>query len=427
MGTAITLDVGGMSIAWAKNGIGPDFGELYIEANRTMVPEGTEIDADGFGGAAFVAPLRDVVARIALLGHSIAALEGIYEAAAVEEADTRAYLNESNSGSGQPIDLLSFGAFKAFVAEVTVMDLDNTFVHDTHHEYGSREYDAAVRGRFADDPRAERIPTTLSGGEGWSERSHFASLISFLDPYSQLLLLTQNPKNLDAPVTWCYGPLVEAGWAEEDAFQPHARRSDRFLIATEGSSDVHILRHAFANLRPGIADFFHFFDVSESHPFSGVGNMVRFSEGLAKIDVLNRVVFLLDNDAEGADGLRRILEKPLRPNMRAMTLPSLPQFERFATIGPEGLGEADINGRAAAIECYLDLRVAGLPDPVVRWSGYKEMSGAYQGALERKERFARAFLDEFDPKSVQDTRNIEAVLDAIVAECTDMAEVLTSK
>ena len=60
---------------------------------------------------------------------------------------------------------------------------------------------------------------------------------------------------------------MQAGWATEREFVPHARRTETFLIATEGSSDVHILKHALALLRPGIADFFRFIDVSESHPF----------------------------------------------------------------------------------------------------------------------------------------------------------------
>ena len=42
---------------------------------------------------------------------------------------------------------------------------------------------------------------------------------------------------------------------------PHARRTQTFLIATEGSSDVHILKQALALLRPGIEDFFRFIDV----------------------------------------------------------------------------------------------------------------------------------------------------------------------
>src|SRR5215471_16030649 len=87
------------------------------------------------------------------------------------------------------------------------------------------------------------------------------------------------PPEWSAPVVWQYGPLVKAGWATEREFVPHARRTAMFLIATEGSSDVHILKHALALLRPGIVDFFRFIDVSASHPFSGTGNLVKFAEG----------------------------------------------------------------------------------------------------------------------------------------------------
>jgi hypothetical protein len=105
--------------------------------------------------------------------------------------------------------------------------------------------------------------------------------VGILDPYSVLRLLAEAKANEDAPVVWQYGPLVQAGWTTEREFVPHARPSETFLIATEGSSDVHILKHALALLRPGIADFFRFIDVSESHPFSNTANLVKFAEGLA--------------------------------------------------------------------------------------------------------------------------------------------------
>ena len=50
-------------------------------------------------------------------------------------------------------------------------------------------------------------------------------------------------------------------------------------------------------------------------------------------------------------------------NMRVLKLPDSPVFADYQTIGPSGRHKADINGRAAAIEGYLD---AG-PEPVVRW------------------------------------------------------------
>lgn len=211
--------------------------------------------------------------------------------------------------------------------------------------------------------------------------------MGILHLYSVLRLLAE--ANADADVVWQYGPLVEGGYAPEREFVPHARRTQTFLIATEGSSDVHILRHALAVLRPGIADFFRFIDVSESHPFSGTGNLVKFAEGLAKIDVQNQVVFVFDNDAEGLDAHQKLSTLNLPANMRRIMLPELDAFRAFQAEGPEGLHSSDINRRAAAIECYLDLDVGGYPPAKVLWTNYKKGLGIYQGALEFKETYIK--------------------------------------
>ena len=84
---------------------------------------------------------------------------------------------------------------------------------------------------------------------------------------------------------------------------------------------------------------------------------------------------------------------------------------------------ADINRRAAAIECYLDLDLADLSAKIV-WTNYKKEHGVYQGALEYKESYTKHFL-----KQASDTiasgfygvQKIAAVLDRIIAECTAIA------
>ena len=142
--------------------------------------------------------------------------------------------------------------------------------------------------------------------QAYSERSYFGTLVGIIHPYSLLRVLAGNSENLGAEVVWQYGPLVENGYASESEFVPAARRTQTFLVATEGSSDAHVLKHAFSLLRPEVADFFRFIDVSERHPFPGTGNLLKFAEGLAKIDVQNQLVFLFDNDAEGYDAYQRL-------------------------------------------------------------------------------------------------------------------------
>jgi hypothetical protein len=207
------------------------------------------------------------------------------------------------------------------------------------------------------------------------------------------------------------------------------------LIATEGSSDVHILNHAIKLLRPDVADFFRFIDVSERHPFSGTGSLVRFAEGLAKIDVQNKIVFLFDNDAEGVEAFREICRFKLPPNMSTLVLPELDEFRQFPAKGPDGIRSSDINGRAAAIECYLDLNLPQYGSASVVWKNYKKESDVYHGALEYKESYAKAFFDQ-TAETIRggqyNVSKIERVLDALIDDCSRLAlaefsaEVVTS-
>jgi hypothetical protein len=263
----------------------------------------------------------------------------------------------------------------------------------------------------------------MSERDAYSERSYFGSVIGILHPYSLMWVLSESDQNREANVVWQYGPLVESGWADAAEFTPGARRRETFLVATEGSSDAHILKHAFSVLRPEVADFFRFIDVSERHPFPGTGNLVKFAEGLAKIDVHNQVVFLFDNDGEGYEAYERIQRLTLPINLRAILLPELEEFRAFPARGPEGVNKSDINRRAAAIECYLDLGL-NARSPQVVWTNYKKDLDDYHGSLEHKEDYTKTFLKQ-TPEAIAsgayDARKIRIVLDTLVSECSSIA------
>ena len=121
---------------------------------------------------------------------------------------------------------------------------------------------------------------------------------------------------------------------------------------------------------------------------------MKFAEGLLRIDIQNQVLFLLDNDAEGVDAYRKLQHLNLSSNMRSMLLPDMEEFRNFLARGPEGVSACDINGRAAAIECYLDLNLSGYAPAQVLWSNYKKEIDAWQGALEHKESYMRHFLEQ---------------------------------
>ena len=426
MGTEITLDIGGLSVTYAKNHRGMDHGSLFQEQDRKPV-KSDQLDYDYYrrededptsAEMAFERPLKDVVSRLELLGFNLNRVRREYERAAESCREERRSFSDEDSG---PLpDLMSFSEFRRFATKHPLASLDDTFVSG----FDARS-EEKIRGRFADQAVASRIPNHEPYDvQAYSERSYFGELVNVLHPYSVMRLLADGNGNDNAAVVWQYGPLINAGWATEREFVSGARRRETFLIATEGSSDVHVLNQALGLLRPGVADFFRFIDVSESHPFSGTGNLVKFAEGLAKIDVHNQILFLFDNDAEGLDAHQRLSGLTLPPNMRGIMLPELEAFRVFPSHGPEGLRESNINRRAAAIECYLDLDVGEYPPAKVRWTNYKTALGVYQGTLEYKESYVKEFLKQ-TPEAIAegtyDVRKIEAVLDMVVSECTAMA------
>lgn len=316
--------------------------------------------------------------------------------------------------------LMTFEEFCAFACRQPLSSLDATYV-----EYGEDCPDQRRQGRFVEDAKEiERIPDMESSDLYWSERSYFGVKTCILSAYSMLQIFGRSDVNAGAEVMWQYGPIVQSGWVNVEAFEPGMRRKQALLVATEGTSDARILKHALDLLQHDVADFFCFIDANERHPFWGTGNLVKFAEGLIRIDVQNQVIFLLDNDAEGLDAYRRLLNLGMPGNMRAMILPNLEAFRQFPARGPEGVNTCDINGRAAAIECYLDLDLLGYPPAQVLWTNYKKEIDAWQGALEYKETYMRRFLDQASGtlrESGYDTSKLEMVLKALLTEATILA------
>lgn len=425
MGTVIYLEVGGVSLDWAKNGMGVDHGALFQESDRTRRPlEDNDLEPvndqnlePSIAEAAFARLLERVVPRLNLMGYTLERARAEYDACVADANDIKERLALDQSAP----DMMTFDEYCEFLCQFPLAELDDTYI-----EYDTKDRDERARGRFAAlDEQIERIPVRSDSSSYWSEKTYFGARCFVLSPYSILQILARCPCNRCVEVVWQYGPMVESGWLAEESYVPGATREERILIVTEGSTDSRILNHAIGLLRPDVADFFRFIDADLTHPFWGTGNLVRFAEGLLRIDVLNRIVFVLDNDAEGVDAFNRIRKLGLPSNIRCMTLPADDALRDFPTSGPQGVFASDINGRAAAIECYLDLRLDGYPPARVSWSNYKKDVDAWHGALEHKESYMKFFLAQA-PESIRDgnydVSKLERVIDSIMQEATQLMQ-----
>ncbi|GHU12136.1 hypothetical protein AGMMS50225_19340 [Betaproteobacteria bacterium] len=422
MGTEITLEVGKLTLDWSKNSRGVDHGVLFQERDRKRHPS-DQLDYEyiaennedvGDAEMAFVRSLRDVVPRLELLGFTLQRAEREYTNRV--DAWREEYQWESENEDKSTPDIMNFDEFKSFATKHSLKDLSSDYI-----DYDTPNRDELARGRFNSDSETQRLPSSSQWDNYYSETSYFGQMINILHPYSILRILAVNTDNLAVDVVWQYGPLIESGWASEAEFTPNARRTQTFLIATEGNSDVRILEHAFKLLRPEIADFFRFIDMSSGYPFTGASNLVQFAKGLATIDLLNQVVVLFDNDAAGFRAYKQLLKHTLPLNIRVMMLPELDEFHAFRTKGPQGETYADINRRAAAIECYLDTSNG---EPLVVWTSYMEDLKIYQGALDKKEEYTNAFMQqtlETVSAGSYDLKKLNAVLDSLSTECISMA------
>ena len=389
MGTLINLALGRLEVDWGKNNFFRDHSALFQQKDLKLVPsyysgpdwpEGDPIVKmnEGLGKR-----LREVVDRIELLGYTLTAVEHHYgELRRLHGCDDE--------------DPIPFPELKAALTSVDVTRVSGTY----SATYGPGEF---VRDEIIDRLSLESRRHDYYLDERKPDHWRIDLLLENFDPYGGLRLLAENPKNLELEVYWDFGPLVDSGWAEAAEFCPGLGQEQRFLVVTEGRSDAHILKHALSLTRPHVADFFQFIDMQDRYPFSGTGNLSKFAQGLASIGIQNNTVILYDNDTEGVRGFRKTQALSLPRSMRVICLPKLDALAAVQTIGPTGKSVEDINGKAAAIECYLDWDCPGLPSPTIRWTSFSEQAESYQGHLLDKERFTERFLQQRSRSSEYDT------------------------
>jgi hypothetical protein len=194
--------------------------------------------------------------------------------------------------------------------------------------------------------------------------------------------------------------------------------SDRYLIVTEGSSDSSILKASLPLVAADVADFFSFIDMTDNYPFTGTGNLFRFCQGLATIRIQNKILVILDADTAGVETFERIRKIPLPASMHIACLPPLDEFRKFKTMGPSGQSEEDVNGKALAIECFLDLKRDPNPPAAIRWTSFNSAMGAYQGELIDKQKYTRAFFDAAGKDVSYDLSKLAYLWEHILAECS---------
>ena len=400
----LILSVGNLEADWGRHTFVRNHSQLFQPCDLAQVPyyymDENDILNRETGGYNLVRetkdglskPLDQVIERLDLLGYT--------ETFARKEFEFFAHCYELDQ------DELSFEQLARTLAliDITAISAD----------YGEHE----SFGKFFRRCLFDKIGLQQVVRDPEYVRACAGQSLEHLSANTILRLIAQNPLTKDLNVNWQFADLEDEGLARHHCIES-INPKNRFLIVTEGSSDATIIKHALTLLKPHVVDFFDFVDMNEGYPFTGTGNLYNFTKGLISISVQNNLIILYDNDAEGVWNYKRTADLNLPENMRVLRLPDLPEFTNVKAIGPAGEQRMDINGKAAAIECYLDAR----PEITIRWKNLHEKLNIYHGVPDGKREITKSFLTQSKINDEYDFSRISAVLDKIISECAVMMEI----
>lgn len=393
VGSVSSLGVGSFELECSNGEYYNNHSKLFIPSDygviKSEMDEGVLREETGHSRS-----LGDMKLRLELLGYTINDAQRAYENVFYH------YFDDTS------LDGFAFDTFRKVVSSVNIEDLDpfKDSFHLSFHDYIAEA--VLTQSGFED---IKDLVTTHD--------DDFSALFDRLHPYFIMRLLAENPKNQHVKVMWQTHEIVEAGWVSDDDLYTGVDEKDKFLIITEGSSDLVIIKHAISLLRPELADLFTYVDMEDNYPFSGTGNQYKFFQGLASIGMQNKCLCIFDNDAEGVEKYHKAVDIKAPSNLKVMKLPDLAEFSDFVTEGPTGRHNADVNGKAVAIECFLDLSFKERLEPVIRWSSYKGDANVYQGALEKKGYYLKQFKKVKSLDENYDFSKLNLLLDRIIEVC----------
>lgn len=404
MGSYITLDIGNLEVDWGKNSNFFDHSPLFHPSDVKEIPylyaNDVVIEQEGYARK-----LSRISCRLDLLGYDYVSAESMYKRAALEYLD-----------SGFSITL-PFDAYRNAVKKIDISNPDMSKMENVDFS-DRRSLGLYVAKCVLDQPEIKILPCAevISGREVCgTPRDATEYFLQCLNPYIILRLLADNPANADVELHWYYYDVVHNGWVEREQIVKELTPENKILLVTEGTSDALVLRKSIEELYPDISDFFEFIDVTEKFPFTGTGNLYNFCVALCQIKIQNQVMVVFDNDTAGIEKYRKALEL-VRPRSFMITrLPDHADFSEFPTIGPHGESADNINGRAVAIECFLDLRSTEFL-PRVRWNSYNKGEQKYQGELERKDEYVRAFKSASLTSGEYNSAKLKYLVDWLISE-----------
>lgn len=392
MGSMITLGIGKMELDWGKNNVFNNHSCLFQKEDIKIVPyyySDNEIEYK----KGFSKNIISVKRRLDLLGYSLHKIEELFN----EELAMFKQLFSSST----PIN------FHNFYNTVINIDIENINMASEEYDF---DYDLGEYVRECVIQEIKELSTFPC-----YDAYDIGYFLENLDPYITLRILSENKNNHNLDVIWRFEDVFENGWILEEDIIPKLTTQEKILIVTEGSSDTDIIKKCIKLLYSDISDFFDFIDMEQNYPFTGTGNLKNFVKGLSKINILNNILVILDNDTSGISVYNDIKGIDLPNNLKVITLPNYKDFDNFKCKGPQGDSLENINGKAVSIECFLDH--SSIDDEIyVRWTNFNDKLIQYQGNIEPKNLLIKSFHQYY--KQEYDFTKLKYLVDYILESCT---------
>lgn len=207
----------------------------------------------------------------------------------------------------------------------------------------------------------------------------------------------------EVKITYDITELVEAGYYEDKPESVYDQVienetydyeiGDKFLILTEGSSDINILKNSLAILYPHLSGYYTFMDFGISNASGSASSLVASIKSFVGANLKNKIIALFDNDTAAESAIRGLSKTTIPDNIKITCYPSIKLLEDYPTIGPSGITNMNINGLSGSIEMYLgndSLTEKGKLIPV-QWKGYDSSLKKYQGEIVDKEFVQKRF------------------------------------
>ena len=210
--------------------------------------------------------------------------------------------------------------------------------------------------------------------------------------------------NNDEEILLDYSNLYYGGWSDEYPSEQEYE-IEKTIILTEGKYDAIVISECMKLLYPHMSKLYSFMNF-EKYKNQGSTNFVtHYFKAFISAGIKNRVIALYDNDSAGLAEIDELKKYTYPDNFKYIHLPNIELAKHYPTIGPSGKEVLNINGTATSIELFLGKDVLTNNGELypVRWKGFVEKTGTYQGEISYKDEIQKQFKMKYERAVNSDT------------------------